>query len=68
MYYENEISDIRKTWCHYLASFVIGEQRVIDETDRKRLATSISNGFHKTKKARFTIFKKDGEVYCKRLA
>ena len=66
--YNNFEIQTRNTWSYWLASFQIDEQRIIDETDRKRLATSISNGFHKKKNARFTIFKKDGEVYCKRLA
>lgn len=58
----------RNTWSYWLASFQKGEIRVIDETDRKRLATAVSNGFHKPKKAKFKIFKDktDGNTYIKR--
>lgn len=67
--YNNFEIQTRNTWSYWLASFVIGEQRVIDETDRKRLASSISTNFHKTKKATFKIFKDkvSKETYCKRI-
>lgn len=67
--YNNFEIDISNNWVVWLATFVIDEQRIIDETDRSRLASSISTNFHKPKKAKFKIFKdkETKEVYCKRL-
>jgi len=66
--YNNFEIDIRNSWTTWLASFQKGEVRVIDETDRKRLASSVSTNFHKPKKAKFKIFKDktDGNTYIKR--
>ena len=38
----------------WLESFAVGEAKKADIGDRAKIGTSISNNFHKTKRAKFT--------------
>lgn len=57
MYNELEIKNIKNYWTVWLAEFVVNEERDFDIKDQSKIATSISNNFHKTGKARFKIKK-----------
>lgn len=64
-YTQTEIPAVRKEWAHWLRTFSIGDIKPIDLKDRRRIATSISNNFHKCTPYRFEIRKVDeftGEV------
>jgi len=68
MYRETEINGIRKSWVALYSDFIVGQKEVIDPADRKRIATAVSNTFHRKKLAKFKIFKDktDGNTYIKR--
>lgn len=53
MYYDKEISGGRKFWVVWLEDFAVGESKPADIKDRSKIAISISNNFHKTKRALF---------------
>lgn len=55
MYYDKEIKGGRKTWTSWLEGFSINETRDADPKDRRKIATSISNNFHKKKRAVFVV-------------
>lgn len=55
MYYDKEIKGGRKTWTVWLEDFSIGEVKPADIKDRSKIATSVSNNFHKTKRAKFSL-------------
>lgn len=62
MYHINEISAIKSTWVNWAASFTVGETRVIDPQDKKRLAVSLTNNFNKKGIAQFKIKTINGET------
>ena len=68
MYRQTEISGVRKSWVAMYSDFTVGQREVIDPTDRKRIATAVSNTFHKKRLAKFKIYKDktDGNTYIKR--
>lgn len=66
MYYENEIKST-KNWVTWLVTFQVEEERLADEADRNKIASSISFNFHKKGTARFETYKRDNEFYVKRI-
>ena len=70
MYRQTEIEGIRKSWVAMYSDFTIGQKELIDPTDRKRIATAVSNTFHKKGLAKFKIYKDktDLQIYIKRLS
>lgn len=70
MYRQSEIEGIRKSWVAMYSDFIIGQREVIDPVDRKRIATAISNTFHKKGLAKFKIYKDktDNNIYVERIS
>lgn len=55
-----EIPSPRANWTSWLRQMAVGETKIADLKDRSKIATSISNNFHKRTPHRFKIRKLDG--------